>query len=417
LSDFNIDLSEPFFEKQVNQMWFTRRLRDAHLGGDALIKLLFNSAEQCINESLYDSIAYPIKEIDFSDIEINLDGYRKTWLSKTFSYVRGRPSRHESLDYFIDFGSILKGFVSNDDSECLEKYRDKFKEINAKYKESKPGIDVLLCDKSLSEVSIYLLEKLPLAFPAPVEAFILFLKFREEFIDAEQLINPEELSQKLKKYSKVDFSHKVVATWLLGCYAGFQRISPIVYATNSDKIEFYTGEALSISKIGRHDPIVQENTIKADVTSEVVSLDKGQDSKNNDLFSESEIIKPIGIPNDGGSKVSVDLEVEKSNSTINITDGINNDHVVANVVDNTNLNIEKTDLNNEHEELKTNKVSTSEDLSLESEGSIPAKEESLSSSKLNKMKKNDLSALAKKQGVEIMRKDTKAQIIKKILNA
>jgi len=249
LGDFNINLSDPFFEKQVNQMWFSRRLRDAHLGGDALVELLFNDAEQCINEPLRNSIAHPIKDIDFSDAEINLDNYKKTWLSKTFSYSRGKPSKYGSLDYFIDFGTILKGFISNDDSECVEKYKDKLKEINAKYKESKPEIDVLLCDKSLSEASVYLLDKLPLAFPAPIEGLILFLKFRQNFIDADQLIDPELLSEELKEYSKIDFSYKVIGVWLLGCYAGFQRISPIIYAANSEKIAFYRGEKLLINKI------------------------------------------------------------------------------------------------------------------------------------------------------------------------
>ena len=56
-------------------------------------------------------------------------------------------------------------------------------EIKEKYKESKPKIDVLLCDKCLSEVSVYLLEKLPSFFCAPIESLILFLKFKENFVD------------------------------------------------------------------------------------------------------------------------------------------------------------------------------------------------------------------------------------------
>jgi hypothetical protein len=249
LSDFNINLSEPFFEKQVNQMWFGRRLRDALLGGDALVELLFNDAEQYINEPLRNSIAHPIKEIDYGDAEINLDRYKKTWLSKAFSYSRGKPPKLGSFDYFVDFGTILKEFISEDDSKYIKKYKDKLKEPHSKYKESESKIDVLLCDRSLSEASVYLLDKLPLAFPAPIEGLILFLKFRQNFIDADQLIDPELLSEELKEYSKIDFSYKVIGVWLLGCYAGFQRISPIIYAANSEKIAFYRGEKLLINKI------------------------------------------------------------------------------------------------------------------------------------------------------------------------
>ena len=261
LIDFDIILSDPFFEKQVNQMWFDRRLRDAHLGGDALVEILFNDAEQCIDQSLRNSVAHAIKEIDFRDIEINLDNYSKTWLSKAFTFTRHRPSKHGSLEYFIDFGSIFKDSISEDDIEFVKEFKDRLLEIKEKYKESKPKIDVLLCDKYLSEVSVYLLEKLPSIFCVPIESLILFLKFKENFVDAEQRINPKLLSQELTEYSKIDFSHKVIATWLLGCYAGFQRISRIIYAANSEKIKFYKGDTLSIDKIDKHEHVVDLETI------------------------------------------------------------------------------------------------------------------------------------------------------------
>ena len=252
LTDFNIILSDPFFEKQVHQMWFDRRLRDSHLGGDALVEVFFNDAEQCIDELLRNSVAYAIKDIDYSDIEINLDNYSKTWLYKAFSFSRTRDSDHGSLGYFIDFGIIFRDSILEDDNVFRKEYKAQFLNLKNKFEGSEPKLDVLLCDKHITEASEYLLEKLPSFFCVPIEALILFIKFKENFINAGQYINPELLSQELTEYSKIDFSHKVIATWLLGCYAGFQRISPIIYAANSQKIKFYKGESLLINKIDKH---------------------------------------------------------------------------------------------------------------------------------------------------------------------
>ena len=252
LTDFNIILSDPFFEKQVHQMWFDRRLRDSHLGGDALVEVFFNDAEQCIDELLRNSVAYAIKDIDYSDIEINLDNYSKTWLYKAFSFFRTRDSDHGSLGYFIDFGIIFRDSILEDDNVFRKEYKAQFLNLKNKFEGSEPKLDVLLCDKNITEASEYLLEKLPSFFCVPIEALILFIKFKENFINAGQYINPELLSQELTEYSKIDFSHKVIATWLLGCYAGFQRISPIIYAANSQKIKFYKGESLLINKIDKH---------------------------------------------------------------------------------------------------------------------------------------------------------------------
>jgi len=252
LTDFNIILSDPFFEKQVHQMWFDRRLRDSHLGGDALVEVFFNDAEQCIDELLRNSVAYAIKDIDYSDIEINLDNYSKTWLYKAFSFSRTRDSDHGSLGYFIDFGIIFKASILEDENELLKEFKAKLLNIREKYKETEPKLEVLLCDKHVTKVSEHLLEKLPTFFCVPIEALLLFIKFKENFIKAGQHINPELLRQDLTEYSRIDFSHKVIATWLLGCYAGFQRISPIIYAANSQKIKFYKGESLLINKIDKH---------------------------------------------------------------------------------------------------------------------------------------------------------------------
>ena len=318
LIDFDIRLSDPFFEKQVNQMWFDRRLRDAHLGGDALVEVLFNDAEQCIDESLRNSVAYAIKEIDFSDIEINLDSYRKTWLSKAFSFTRHRSSKHGSLEYFIDFGSIFKDSISENDNEFVIEFKDKLLEIKEKYKESEPKLDVLLCDKYVTEVSEHLLEKLPSFFCVPIEALLLFIKFKENFINAGQLINPELLRQELTEYSKIDFSHKVIATWLLGCYTGFQRISPIIYAANSQKIKFYKGETLLIDKIDKHEPVVDlENIVKKeeniiDSPSDNVHTDKEIVSNNTTKKNTSSLdIKNGDKPS---NKESKDQNKAKQNS-------------------------------------------------------------------------------------------------------
>ena len=121
----------------------------------------------------------------------------------------------------------------------------------------------------------YLLEKLPSIFCIPIESLILFLKFKENFVDAEQRINPELLSQELTQYSKIDFSYKVIATWLLGCYAGYQRISPIIYAANSEKIKFYKGDTLSIDKIDKHELVVDlETIVEKDITQEKTAKKK-----------------------------------------------------------------------------------------------------------------------------------------------
>jgi hypothetical protein len=323
-----LSLSEPFFEKQVHQIWFERRLREAHLGGDALVEVFFNDAEECIKDSLRNSAAYAIMDIDYSDKKINLANYTKTWLFKAFDFSRTRPSKHGSLEYFIDFGRIFKESIE-EENVLVNEYKAKLIDIKEKFKESNPRLDDLLCDKYTTEISKHLAEKLPSFFCAPIEAFILFLKFREDFRNSDQTIDPEILKMELESYLNINFSHKVVAIWLLGCYAGFQRISSIIYSANLQKLKIYKGDPLEIEKIDKHNLIeakdIDEEKVKDqnDLSEGNLKTEKDNDAtenvkngykaykKNKDLVNDN--IEAYKSKDDEALNTDTEIEDEKDN--------------------------------------------------------------------------------------------------------
>jgi len=324
-----LSLSEPFFEKQVHQMWFERRLKEAHLGGDSLIDLFFNNGEEYIGESLRNSVAHAIKEIDFSDIEINLANYTKTWLSKAFCFSRTRQSKLGSLEYFFDFGLIFKESIVDDANVFRQEYKAEFINLKDKFEGSQPRIEVLLSDKFTNDISIHLSEKLPSFFCAPIEAFILFLKLREDFKNSDQTIDPEMLQMELVSYPKINFSHKVIAIWLLGCYSGFQRISSIIYSANLQKLKIYKGDPLEIEKIDKHD-LTEVKDIHEEKVKDQNNLSEGNlktekdndatenvkngykaDKKNKDLVNDN--IEAYKSKDDEALNTDTEIEDEKDN--------------------------------------------------------------------------------------------------------
>ena len=133
----------------------------------------------------------------------------------------------------------------------------------------------------------------------------------------------------LVSYPKINFSHKVIAIWLLGCYSGFQRISSIIYSANLQKLKIYKGDPLEIEKIDKHD-LTEVKDIHEEKVKDQNNLSEGNlktekdndatenvkngykaDKKNKDLVNDN--IEAYKSKDDEALNTDTEIEDEKDN--------------------------------------------------------------------------------------------------------
>lgn len=266
-----IKLERACLEKPVRDAWFKMGVRRAWRGGDALVDLLFEDGLSCIGDPLKQAVEDGIWAIEHRDDEpgggpADRDA-GKTWVPDAFAFTRLGPYQKGGgeMDYLRDTRAIL--------SECQN--RQKTSEAptpsEVQVRADAPLAPLERVGKALAHafgttgrlVEILNHEGfaqaaketrigLEQAFPAELATLVLFLRWKALFHKQREKVDVEQLAKEIPDFvSAVGFDATVAAVWLIGCFAGYERIAPAVYAANSGTYAWYSGPTPDIGKTKR----------------------------------------------------------------------------------------------------------------------------------------------------------------------
>jgi len=228
-------------------------------GGDALVDLLFDNGLPAISDSLRQAAEDGIRTIEHRG-----DGGEhgptgrdagKTWVPDAFAFTREKTysTTRGDFDYLQNTGVVLKKCAERQgaDMSFLESYREDLK--NLKGSSSGKGLAELVVEESLKESFARTMNGFKEAFPPHISTLAIFLRWKASFHKQREEIDLTQLADEARAFvSAVEFDSTVAAVWLLGCFAGYERIAPAVYAAGpAAKYRWYSGDKLEIVKVSR----------------------------------------------------------------------------------------------------------------------------------------------------------------------
>ena len=100
------------------------------------------------------------------------------------------------------------------------------------------------------------LERATDRFPAGLGSLVLFCRWKECFHKWREGVDVEALAKEAGALvaGDVDFRSVAESLWLLGCFAGHERVAHPRYAADADAYPWFSGPALSLSRIRRPAP-------------------------------------------------------------------------------------------------------------------------------------------------------------------
>lgn len=253
-----IRLENACLEQAVRDAWFEMGVRRAWRGGDALVDLLFDDGLPVIGDSLREAVADGIRTIEHKDDspENGPTGRDagKTWVPDAFTFTRESQysKGRGDFDYLQDTGVVLKNCAERQSTgvSFLDFYRERLKNLKGSF--SGQTLAELVVTESLREPFSQTMSGFPAAFPADVSTLAIFLRWKASFHKQREEIDVAQLVHDVRAFvSTVGFESTVAAVWLLGCFAGHERIAPAVYAASPDKYHWYSGDDLKIVKVSR----------------------------------------------------------------------------------------------------------------------------------------------------------------------
>ena len=270
LSALGVRLDPAILQQPVREAWYRMGVRRSMRGGDALVNLHFRCVDDVVGGRLREAAQEGVWALDHSGDQPAEGPHSKrvagsTWVSDAFSYTRHTPYPNgpRDLGYVIDAGVALKTMAirRSIDDGFLEPFRAAMKKARDRFT-SASRLPEILQDHHLKDVAALTREKLPEAFPAGLGALVAFLYWKDAFHRNGQEIPFSSLRRELQDFaSSLGFEETIAAVWLLGCFAGFERVAPALYAAHGARFPWYSGDVLAIEKIDR--PIASTAAVAA----------------------------------------------------------------------------------------------------------------------------------------------------------
>ncbi len=154
---------------------------------------------------------------------------------------------------------VLKGCADRQqqDDGFLKQYRDA---ARSNFTEKFGGCSRLpevLGDVSFVRVAEATQAGFPGGFPTSLSTLVVFLHWKDLFHKAGDQIDVDRLAEDVPEFLKaIGFEATVAAVWLLGCFAGYERVVPAVYAADAHAYPWYSGTPLRIEKISK--PVTEQ---------------------------------------------------------------------------------------------------------------------------------------------------------------
>jgi hypothetical protein len=263
LRPMGIRLERPYFHAQVSEIWSRAGVRTALRGGDALVEALFEDGLISIPDRLRQAVKAAILLKDYREeasVWSDVATCGKTWVSGAFEYTRHEAYNGGSFNYVFDAGYVLKalGERADRDIDWLDTYRQAVKELKGILGEE-ALLEEILSHRQFNDAAAAMENKYPSIFPVGLASLVLFLRLKERFHKLDETVDVREAAEEARCWAAVvGFDETVVAVWLVGCFAGHERIAAAVYAASSSAYPWFGGTPLRIEKIAKVEQSAEE---------------------------------------------------------------------------------------------------------------------------------------------------------------
>ncbi|MYH31924.1 MAG: hypothetical protein F4137_24485 [Acidobacteria bacterium] len=263
MRSIGVALDRPRFEDPVLEQWSRRNVDNAIDGGRALCRLLFGD-DRCADETgageasgddggrqLQDAVEAAIRQLDRQEgQDVDQDGavMAATWIPAAYRFTRHDPYDYGFIDYLIDSGQVLKKLSWPEQSDGVEWCREVVRGVLDRRSSISSLADVV-GDAKVASLAAALEETAPGLFPAGFRSLVIFCRWKELFHGWREAVDLQALGKEARELvaGGIDFRSVRESLWLLGCFAGHERVAPMRYAAEDHS--WWCGEKLSPAKI------------------------------------------------------------------------------------------------------------------------------------------------------------------------
>ena len=167
--------------------------------------------------------------------------------NRPLRFTRHDPYDYGAIDYLIDSGQVLKKLSWPEQSDGVERCREVVRGVL----DRQSGISTLadvVGDAEIASLAAVLEESAPNLFPG-FRSLVIFCRWKELFHGWREAVDLQALGKDARELiaAGIDFRSVRESLWLLGCFAGHERVAPMRYAAEGHS--WWCGEKLSPTKI------------------------------------------------------------------------------------------------------------------------------------------------------------------------
>ena len=263
MRSLGVALDRPRFEGPVLEQWSRRNVENAMAGGQALCRLLLGddghadekgggeAAGDDGGQQLQSAVETAIRQLDRQEGQDGDEAgavMAATWIPAAYRFTRHDPYDYGSIDYLIDSGQVLKKLSWPEQSDGVERCREVVRGVLDRRSSISSLADVV-GDAEIASLAADLEEAAPGLFPSGFRSLVIFCRWKELFHEWREAVDLQALGKEARDLvaAGIDFRSVRESLWLLGCFAGHERVAPMRYAAEGHS--WWCGEKLSLTKI------------------------------------------------------------------------------------------------------------------------------------------------------------------------
>ena len=265
LQSLGLELDRPRFESPVLEQWSGRNIENAIDGGRELCRLLFGDGG-CADEKLRAAVEAAIRQVDRQEGQNVEEDGAATWIPAAFQFTRHDPYEYGSINYLMDSGKVLTKVSWPEESNGVERCREVVRAMIGRRTAISTLADVAR-DAEVVNLAAELEEAAPGCFPSGFRSLVIFCRWKELFHRWREAVDAEALTAEARELIAADVDYWSVreSLWLLGCFAGHDRVAHLRYAAEGHP--WWCGPKLSISKIAGPAAVTRrESEVERDAT-------------------------------------------------------------------------------------------------------------------------------------------------------
>ena len=261
MRSLGVTLDRPHFEGPVLEQWSRRNIENAIDGGQALCRLLFGDDGRADEKGagevagddggrqLQDAVETAIRQLDRQEGQDEDEAaMAATWIPAAYRFTRHDPYDYGSIGYLIDSGQVLKKLSWPEQSDGVERCREVVRGVL----DRRSGILTLadvVGDAEVANLAATLEDTAPGFFPAGFRSLVIFCRWKELFHGWREAVDLQALGNEARELVAAGIGFRSVreSLWLLGCFAGHERVAPLRYAAEGHS--WWCGERVSPATI------------------------------------------------------------------------------------------------------------------------------------------------------------------------